>query len=128
MKQQWFNWVSEVCSVNQSDRSYQLSSYWLMQLILLIVYIFINCIHRVVLNFSALQLKANSSDPTNSGMTFWTKKGKFWRLLAFTGIYKDFTRSVWEINEILLGVITSVSPWIKFFTLWNRWGSNTLTG
>ena len=37
----------------------------------------IDCINRIdridpgVLDYSALQLKDNSNDPTNSGMTFW---------------------------------------------------------
>ena len=53
----------------------------------------IDCIDRIdriyiinpgVLNCSALQLKDNSNDPTNSGMTFWCKKGE---LFEVTGIY-----------------------------------------
>ena len=70
----------------------------------------INRIDTSILNSSALQLKDNSNDPTNSGMTFWGKKGKFSRLLAFTSIWKYFVRSVWEINKITLEVMTSNSP------------------
>ena len=54
----------------------------------------INCINRIysdVLNCSALQLKDNSNDPTNSGMTFGGKKGGFFEV---TGICKYFTKSV----------------------------------
>ena len=54
----------------------------------------IDCIDPGILNYSALQLKDNSNDPTNSGMIFWGKRGDFSRLLAFTGICKYFNRSV----------------------------------
>ena len=54
----------------------------------------INHINPSILNFSALQLKNNANEPTNSGMTFGAKKGNFSGLLTFTGICKDFTRSV----------------------------------
>ena len=60
----------------------------------------------------------------NFGVNFWGKRGKFSRLLAFTGILKDFTRSVKEINKIPLGLITSNSPLGKIFILRNYWGSN----
>ena len=79
----------------------------------------INCINPGVLDCSELQLKDNANDPTNSGMTFWVKKGDFSRLLAFTVICKYFTRSIKEINKIPLGEMTSNSPWGKNFTLLN---------
>ena len=74
----------------------------LIRSIVLIVFIFIDAIYSVdridridcidpgVLNFSALQLKDNSNNPTNSGMTFLGRKGIFfrgyWHLLAFANI------------------------------------------
>ena len=80
-KHQWCHWVGENCS----DISI---------VFVLIVAIdsanCINCIDHInridpgVLNCSALQLEDNSNDPTNSGMTFWGKKGG---LFEVTGIY-----------------------------------------
>ena len=84
----------------------------------------INCIDRGVLRCSALQLKNNSNDSTNSGMTFGVLKGGFSILLACTGICKYFTRSVLDISNIALWVMTINSPWGKIFTLWNHWDSN----
>ena len=84
----------------------------------------INCIDPSILNFSALQLKNNANEPTNSGMTFGAKKGNFSGLLTFTGICKDFTRSVWETDKIPLWVMTSNYPQDKSLTLQNHWGSN----
>ena len=62
------------------------------------------------------------------GWTFGVEKGNFLRLLAFTGICKDFTRSVWEINKISLGLMTGNSPRGKLFNFQNRWGSNIYPG
>ena len=71
----------------------------MIRLIVLIVFLLIFVIYSVsrinridridrinpgVLNCSALQLKDNSNDPTNSGMTFWGKKGDIFEV---TGIY-----------------------------------------
>ena len=53
----------------------------------------INFINPGVLDCRVLQLKDNANDPTNSGMTFWGKKGDFSILLAFTVICKYFMRS-----------------------------------
>ena len=53
----------------------------------------VDCIDRIdhidrinpgVLNYSALQLKDNSNDSTNSGMIFWGKKGELFKV---NGIY-----------------------------------------
>ena len=44
----------------------------------------INFINHGVLNCTVMQLKDNSNNPTNSGMTFWGKK---WELLEVTGSY-----------------------------------------
>ena len=61
-----------------------------------IVFVFIDAINSVdridsnnfidpgVINFSVLHLKGNSNDPTNSGVTFWGKKGVLFKI---TGIY-----------------------------------------
>ena len=50
----------------------------------------IDCISPGVLRYSALQLKYNTNDPTNSGMNFWGKKGElfevtsmYWNLQVF---------------------------------------------
>ena len=45
---------------------------------------FIDFINPGVLNYSVLQLKDNSNDPTNSGMEFWVKNGEIFKV---TGIY-----------------------------------------
>ena len=70
----------------------------------------INRINRIdpgILNFSTIKMKDNANDPTNSGMTFWGKKGELLRLLESTGIGRYFTRYVGEINKTPLGVMTS---------------------
>ena len=46
-----------------------------------------NLIDPGIINFSAQQLKDNSNYPTDSGMTFWGKKGE---LFEVTGIYWNF--------------------------------------
>ena len=87
----------------------------------------INRINRIdpgVLNWSVLLLKDNWNDPIKYGMEFWGKNENFLRLLAFIGIWKDFTRSIWEINNIPLGIMACNSPRGKIFTLRKNWGSN----
>ena len=44
----------------------------------------INRINPGILNYSALQLKDNSNNPTNAGMNFWGQKGQ---LFEVNGIY-----------------------------------------
>ena len=62
------------------------------------------------------------------GWNFGLKRGSFSRLLEFTGICKYFTRYVWEINKIPLGVMTSNFPQGKNVTLRNHWGRNIFPG
>ena len=116
MKQQWCNWVGEFCSVYRSYWSYRLSLYWLMQSILSIISIVsilaFSIAERCKLRWSIIQMTQQ-----NLGWTFGVKGGDFSRLLAFTGICEYFTRSVWEINKIPFGLITSNSPQDKSFTL-----------
>ena len=123
-KQYWRNWVGGVCIFNQSYWSYWLSLYWLMQSILLIVSIVsivlivafsisVRCNWRIVLMTQQIL-----------GQTFGVKRENISRLMEFTGICKDFRRSVWEINKIPLGVMISNYPLGKMFTLQNIWGSN----
>ena len=51
---------------------------------------YVNCINSInrinpgVLNFSVMQLKDNSNEPTDSGMTFWSRKGEIFEV---TSIY-----------------------------------------
>ena len=71
----------------------------------------INRTNPVVLTYSAVQLKKRHMNQQTLGWPLGFKKGNFSKLLAFTGIWKYFTRSVWEINNITLGVMTSNSPW-----------------
>ena len=127
-KQQWWNWVGEVCSVNQSDQSYWLYLYWLMQYILLILSI-VSVVS--ILAFSiAVQCdwKIIQMNQQTMGLPFGVKKGDFLRLMEFTGIWKYFKRSVWEINKINLMVMTINSPWNKIFTLCKLWGGNIFLG
>ena len=49
----------------------------------------INHINPENLNFSALKLKDNENDSTNSGMNIWGKKGKLFKI---TGIYWHLQR------------------------------------
>ena len=70
----------------------------------------INHINPGVINCSALQLKDNSNDPTNSGITFWGFKEGFSILLEFANILQGLFQ---YINKITLRVITSNSPWVK---------------
>ena len=120
-KKQWRNWVGEVCSVNRSDRSYLLFSYWFMQSILSIVSIILVLAFSIAVHCNWSIVKMTQQTLV---WTFGVKNGNFSRLLAFTGICKYFTRSVWEINKTLLGVLTSNYPQGKSFTLRDRWGCN----
>ena len=76
-------------------------------MIVYIAFILINAINSVdpidrinpgVLNCSALQLKDNLNDPTNSEMTFWGKKEE---LFGITGIYwhLQIFHEVWPRNK-----------------------------
>ena len=128
-KHRWYHWVGKVCSVNWSDLSYWLSLCLLLQSILSIVLIISIVSIVLILSFS-IALSCNLRIiKMNQKILVWpcgVKRGNLSRLLAFTGIFKYFTRSIWEINEIPLGVMTSNPPWGKSFILWNRWGSNIL--
>ena len=123
-KQQRCHWVGEVCSVNWTDQLYWLSLHLLMQLILLIISIV------SIVSILAFSIKVRCKwriiqmTQQTLGWPFGVKKGNILGLLAFTGTCKYFRRSVWEINKIPLGVMTSNSPQGKIFTLRNCWGSN----
>ena len=114
-KQQWCNWVGEVCSVNWSDQLYRLSLYLLMQSILSIV-----SIVSIVLTLAfSISVRCNwriiQMNQQTLGWPFGVKGGNFSRLLESTFNCKYFTRSVWEINKTPLGVMTSNYPRGKSF-------------
>ena len=130
MKQQWCHWVGEVWSFNLSYWSYRLSSYLLMQLILSIVSIVPRILIVSILSIFAFSITVRCNwriikiTLQTLGWPYGVKRGKISRLLSFTGICRYFKRSVWEINKIPLGVMTSNYPQGNIFILQNRWGGN----
>ena len=56
----------------------------------------INYIDPGVLNCSALQLKDNSNNPANSGMTFWGKKGEPFEVTGFFLEFANISRGLFE--------------------------------
>ena len=112
-KHQWWHWAGEVFSINWSDRSYKFSLYWLTQSIMSIILIVSMASIALILEFSITvrwNWKVIQMNQQTLGLTFGVKRGNFLRLLAFTGICKYFTRSIWEINKTPLGVMTSYYP------------------
>ena len=112
-KHQWCHWVCEVCSVNLSDQSYQLSLYWLLQSILSIVLIVSIVSIVLILAFSITvcrNWRTIQMTQQTLGLPFRLRRGEMLRLLVFTGTWKYFTRSVWDINKISLGLMANNSP------------------
>ena len=118
------SWVGEGHSVNWWIQLYRFSSYWLMQSILSILSIVLIVSIQELIITMRYNWRIIKTTQKTLGWTFGVKEGNFLRLLAFTAICIKFTRSVWEINKILFGLMTSNSPQGKSFTLQNHCGSN----
>ena len=87
-----------------------------------------DCIDPGFLNFSALQLKYNSNDPTNYRMNFLDKKGGNFEVTVIYCHLQIFHEVCLKDKNIPLGVMTSNSPRGKSLILRNRWGSNISLG